>query len=503
MSKKYIKMNNNDNYLSLGNFMRIIKEISKNKSSALQTEIFCILFKIDSINDTTVNNYCVGIRSIGDTYKQTYLNLSNRYSKDHEAFKDILLNLANIMDGKIHFEEDISFLNHNESLKTLSFKMYNIAKNDENVDKDFVSFISDLLKQEDYYSFLVEILIHIVLRNRQPLYELDIKKGKIEELLNDSYISYKGIEDYLKLKLQESINYEYTMKKLAKEGNVLANFEIGSNEYLGHVMGYPRYNIAYEYLIVAHNANHAGASFLIGDMYLNGFIGSKSNDDLKKAYDFFMIASKNGNVASLNKLGLMYLNGIYPVKQSKKKALEYFKLASEHNYVYAFNNIGHIHEMEGKKDCIDYYMKSANLHECWSCNKIGEYYRLQGNMVEAYKYYTDALQGNARNRCFFAYYNLAKYYYFNGCSELGIEKDLVRYLEYMDIASKNNLIEASMELLLYYLDLYKKNRHEEDLKKVKEYQHEIECNPKFNLEYKKYIEDEISKIYKIDNLEIV
>ena len=74
MTKEYIRLNNNDDHLSLGNLFRIIKDMAKNKRAALQTEIFCTMFDIDNINDTTVNNYCLGARSIGSDYKQIYLN---------------------------------------------------------------------------------------------------------------------------------------------------------------------------------------------------------------------------------------------------------------------------------------------------------------------------------------------------------------------------------------------------------------------------------------------
>ena len=71
--KKYIKLNNNDNHLSLGNFTRIIKENTINKTSAIQIEVFNALFNTNNINDTTVNNYCIGIRSINNEYKQQYI----------------------------------------------------------------------------------------------------------------------------------------------------------------------------------------------------------------------------------------------------------------------------------------------------------------------------------------------------------------------------------------------------------------------------------------------
>jgi hypothetical protein len=74
MSKKnYVKLNNNNRHLSLGNLFRILKEETNNKNFTIQSEIFCILFDIDSISDTTVNNYCTGVRAINSTYKNIYV----------------------------------------------------------------------------------------------------------------------------------------------------------------------------------------------------------------------------------------------------------------------------------------------------------------------------------------------------------------------------------------------------------------------------------------------
>ena len=66
-------MNNNDEHLSFGNLFRIVKDSSRSKVSVLQSELFCTLFELEGINDTIVNNYCVGCRSIGYIYKQIYL----------------------------------------------------------------------------------------------------------------------------------------------------------------------------------------------------------------------------------------------------------------------------------------------------------------------------------------------------------------------------------------------------------------------------------------------
>ena len=86
MKKQYIKMNNNDEHLSLGNLFRIIKDSSRSKVSALQSELFCTLFEVECINDTTVNNYCVGCRSIGSSYKQVYINKEKRYNYELSRF---------------------------------------------------------------------------------------------------------------------------------------------------------------------------------------------------------------------------------------------------------------------------------------------------------------------------------------------------------------------------------------------------------------------------------
>ena len=73
MKRNYIKMNNNDKYLSFGNVVRVIKEVSNNKN-AMQLEIFSSIFDINNVNITTINNYCIGIRAIGLEYKKIFQN---------------------------------------------------------------------------------------------------------------------------------------------------------------------------------------------------------------------------------------------------------------------------------------------------------------------------------------------------------------------------------------------------------------------------------------------
>ena len=94
MNKKFVKLKNNDNNLSLGNIIRYIKNKSENKLMATQTEIFCAIFNVEDANDSTVNNYSVGYRAIGNDYKNIFI----KYKKEIVNNKDILLpNIINIL----------------------------------------------------------------------------------------------------------------------------------------------------------------------------------------------------------------------------------------------------------------------------------------------------------------------------------------------------------------------------------------------------------------------
>ena len=130
MKNTYIKLNNNDNHLSIGNLFNIIKKISKNKSGAIQTELFCILFNIDNISETTVNNYCTGFRAINYTYKQTYINYQKKYQNNKEILLSTITNLLSIIDGIIYNNLSISELNNLDSLKILIEKLHPLVKND-------------------------------------------------------------------------------------------------------------------------------------------------------------------------------------------------------------------------------------------------------------------------------------------------------------------------------------------------------------------------------------
>ncbi len=498
MKKQYIKMNNSDEHLSLGNLFRIIKESSKNKYSALQSELFCILFDLESINDTTVNNYCVGCRGIGSDYKQIFLNKNKKYFKNYEEFADNIIGILSVIDGVVYnnISAKVDFIDSSESAHNLAWKLYNLAKNDRGVINEFTNKLFLLLNDNKVYECLVEELVYIVLLKKQPMYEDELKKEVFENVLNDTSISSVDLQEYLSLKLREGINFDYSMKKLASNGNAYANFELGSDEYYGYFAGYPRYDKAFVYLDKAAALNHASANYMIGNMFISGFLGSKSKEELEKGYEYLQKSYDLGNVAASNLIGNMYYNGIHPLKKDLKKAISYYKRAADSDYVFGCNNLGKIAELDGNlKEAFSYYLKSADLGESWACNKVGEYYRtgkIEKNMELAFKYYNRALESNCRTLCYYAYYNLARYFYSEGYGDVVLGKDINKMIEYYDIAANNDIIEAAIELFMYYIKKYYSSRDVNDLNNVYKYKLLIESNKKYNNKIKNKIENNIN-----------
>ena len=123
MKKKYLKLNDNYSHLSIGNIINAIKEESKNKNSAIQGEVFCILFDLEYINESTVNNYCIGSRGIGNDYKQKYINLKKEYNHNKSIFLDIVCNTLSIIHGTLYDIRTISVINKDESLKRICIKL--------------------------------------------------------------------------------------------------------------------------------------------------------------------------------------------------------------------------------------------------------------------------------------------------------------------------------------------------------------------------------------------
>lgn len=487
-------MNNNVNQLSLGNLIRIIKKNSINKHLASQFEIFCIIFDIEDVNESTINNYCIGARCIGDKYKSVYLNLKKTYTKDKSVFLPIISQISCILMGNIYKKHSLTQINANVRLKNVCTLLYNISKNDANVSEDFSAKIFKLINSEDLYSCLIELLFYVILEHVQPIYVSDEINEKLENILYNTNISFDSLQEFLSTQFDDGINYSYSIRQLAKKNNPYALFELGLSEYFGKMTGTPRYNIAFEYFSKAASFNHPRANYIAGRMLVEGTVGKSTKSDIEKGLKYLKKAESLNNIACLNVLGQFYLkNG------DEALALKYFERAASHNFVYAFNNLGKIYENKKLyKKAFEYYLKSANLDESWACNKIGEMYRLgigtKIDLKKAFEYYNNALNVPIEFVENYAKYNLAVYFYMYGNYEINIEKDEEKAIKLL-IESSEKVIESQMFLLCYFV-----LKKDED--NIQKYKCMIEKNPQFNLDFKKQIETLLKKAKKNPNLKI-
>lgn len=428
----YIKMNNNK-YLSLGNIVNLIKEIAA--SAVSQIEIFCALFNVNDINNTTVNNYCIGYRAIGILYKNIYINLNDKMDSDYLCFTDIILSLIRILDNKVYTKDNecINLINNNINLKKLCAKLYLLAKKDEKVSKETLISINKLYNDNNLYECIIKCLSYAIIDNRQPLY---IENRKV-------IINSKELEDYLQIKLYEGLSYITSLQELSKKNNMYACAELGSLEFDGLVSGFIDYNKCYEYYLKAADKNHPKSAWMVANL----IITKRVSNDFSVAWNYLNKAIKLGSVAALNTMGNCYLNGdTINHEKDLNKAIKYYTRASEYGYVYAFNNLGKIYEKENYKKSLKYYQISADMKESWALNKVGEYYRLNDNLDKAYVYYLESSISPINEREYYSYYNLAKYYYLIGNKALNIKKSISKAKEYLQEASKHNIKEASFLL---------------------------------------------------------
>ncbi len=490
MEKKYIKLNDNYSHLSLGNIINVIKEESKNKTSAIQSEVFATIFDIDLVNESTVNNYCIGSRSIGSDYKQIYINLKNKYNKDKDVFIKIVSNILSIVMGSIYDIKDVKEINANVYLQNICKKLYNISKNDFYVSKEYTNNFRKLLNNKNYYSLFVEFLLYAILEKKQPLYEDEKIQNMVATILENTDISVRDLQNFLVLELKEGSSFSHSLINLANENNSYANYHLAVMEYRGEFSGTPRYDKAYDYFIKAAEFNHPTAYWMLGNMILKGKLGVPNENDLKKCVYYFEKAKSLGSVAAINSLGICYKYG-YGVSKDIDKALELFKEGDSKNYVYATNNLGIIKESNKEyEEAFKYFLKSANLNESFACNKVGEYYRHNHKLKDAFFYYQKALNVSLKEVSLWAYYNLAKYFYLNGSIECEILPSLNIAIEYFEKSS--NLIVSLIELLNIYYSKYLETHQKEDQEKIYYYKEKIENHPDFNIDIKKEIEQKLN-----------
>lgn len=485
MKKNFIRLNVNDNYLSFGNFLRILKEESNGSNTFWQSDLFSIIFNTENIADSTVNNYCTGFRAINPKYKNYIKNIKEEYLNNPKILINTFSKILKLVDINTQKNVTINTFNNNEKILHICNRLYNISKNDSDVNKKLSNILYTNLQNNHLYNFFAEVLFYTVLDKKQPIYIDENLNNIIEQKIYETNISVKDIEDFINIQLTSGIWSIRGIYELARNGNPFACFEMASMEYYGIINGCPRYEKAYEYYKVAANANHPTANWAIGYLYYQGHLGNKSKKDMYLALKYFNKARKLNCANAYTSLGNIFLAGDIPhIKRNEEKAIEMYKIAIKSHHTYAFNNLGKIYENRNNlKLAFSYYIKSANLGDSWAQNKVGEFYRLGKidtiNLEKAFYYYTLSSQSPRFTLCNWSKYNLAKYFYKDGCMEIGIHKDLDKAIKLLDEASYE-LIEALIELVYIYKILYKENNSDEYLKKINYYINLIKKHPGYS-----------------------
>lgn len=503
--KEFIRLNINDKYLSLGNFFRIIKEESYNSNRFIQSDLFSIIFDTDEIADSTVNNYCTGLRSINSKYKNYYSELKNKFEDNKNILVLTIAKIIDLIESDSVNAENITIknINNNLKLKHICNKLYSISKNDSEVSIPFTKTLYGYLEENNLYEFIVQILFFIILEKKQPIYINENLNEIIEKNIYNTNISINDIQEFINIQLNSSIWSIRGIKELAKKSNPFACFELASMEFYGIITGKPRYDEAYKYYKISANHNHPVAHWAIGYLYYEGYIGTKSNKDLYMAFKHFNKSRKLKCSNAYNSIGIMILNGNVPhIKKDKEKALNMFKQAIALGNIYAYNNLGKIYENEKQyKEAFEYYLVSANLGESWSANKVGEYYRqgiIEGkNYKKAFEYYSLSSECSKFTLCAWSKYNLAKYYYKDGNLDAEIKKDLNKAISLLEEVS-DELIEALEELIYIYYKLYLDSNKQEKyyLDRLLFFKQKCEFNPNYNETIKNRIENELVEMKK-------
>lgn len=454
LQKKFIRLNTNDNYLSFGNVFRIIKEEANSNNMFLQADLFAIIFNTYNIADSTVNNYCTGLRAINSKYKNYFKEIKNKFEKDKNILIITIGKILELIEGKEIDVDNITIeqINENFKLRHICNRLYNISKNDSDVSIILSNELYKNLEENNLYDFMAQVLFYVILDKKQPIYINEQLNDIIEKSIYDTNISFNDIQDFIKIQLNSGILSIRGIKELAKKNNPFACFEIASMEFYGIITGKARYEEAYKYYKIAAEHNHPVANWAIGYLYYEGYIGNKSKRDLYLAFKYFNKARKLKCSNAFNSFGLIILNGNMPhIKKNKDKAIEMFEKAKSLGNIYAYNNLGKIFEEEKNyKKAYEYYLVSANLGESWAANKIGDFCRkgIVGtkDLKKAFDYYTISSESPKFILYPWSKYNLAKYFYENGNLEIGVKQDINKAIELLEDIS-DELNEANEELM--------------------------------------------------------
>lgn len=437
MKNNFVKMNDGTEYVSLGNIFNIIKKNAIDKNNAMQTELFSIVFDTNDVSASSVNNYCIGYRAIAVDYKKLYYYVRDNIKNEKNILEDTIINLINVLEDQINIVENkLEFINSNNRLKVVCEDLYELIREDRNITNK--KRFRDYIENNDLYMFMVDVLCYAILDNQQPIFKQDISL----------YINSKDLEEFISINLYDGFNYISAIKRLANKGNMFANVELGTLEYNEALKSRDRYINSFNYYKVAADLGHPKACWMVAYMIMKGTVTT----DYEMMHKYLNKALELGSVPAINMKGNIYHYGV-DCDKDIDEAIKWYEEAAAQGYAYAYNNLALIAlEKDGEESAIKYYKRSADLGEAWAANRLGEYYRKNNDLKTAYYYYLESIKGPYFEKYYWGYYNLSKYYYLNGVSELNISKDLDKAKEYATIAYEHGIDEAK-----YLLEILENN----------------------------------------------
>ena len=89
------------------------------------------------------------------------------------------------MTGQITSYDSVSSLNTSPRLKTLAYSIHPYIKNDLYVPYNFKNNYLHLLKEENYYECICQVLFFTILEKKQPIYDKDLVNTTIDEILRN------------------------------------------------------------------------------------------------------------------------------------------------------------------------------------------------------------------------------------------------------------------------------------------------------------------------------
>ena len=181
--------------------------------------------------------------------------------------------------------------------------------------------------------------------------------------------------------------------RLAEDGDVTAQFEVGKNYYWGTntVQDYEKAVVWYR---KAAEAGNARAQNNLGNCY---YEGEGVKKDFEEAVKWYKKAAEQGNANAQNNLGERYYYG-QGVEQNYEEAMKWCMFAAEQGNEVAMCDVGFYYENgygaeRNIEEAVKWYRKSAELGNSYAQNNLGICY-YNGNGVE--QSYEEAVKWYAR-----------------------------------------------------------------------------------------------------------